>query len=82
MFAGIVDLSLSCIKSLTGDPMAPNTQGVNVASFMFSATASAILSVFVYFAKVFFQQKINGETNKSGEIETPGKQLLDYNTIQ
>ena len=82
LFASIVDLSLSCITFLTGDPMAPNTQGVNVASLTFSAAASAILSVFVYFAKVFFQQKINRETKKSEVLETPGKQLPDYNTIQ
>ena len=62
--------------------MAPNTQGVNVASLMFSAAASAILSVFVYFAKVFYQQKINRETNRSEVLETPGKQLLAYNTIK
>ena len=82
LFAGIVNLSLSCITFLTGHPMAPSTQGVNVASLTFSAAASAILSVFVYFTKVFFQQKINRETKRSEVLETPGKQLLDYNTIQ
>ena len=84
LFATIVNLSLLCIRILTKNPMAPSTQGVNVASLTFSAAASTILelSVFVYFAKVFFQQKINRETKRSEVFETPGKQLPDYNTIQ
>ena len=33
-FVGIANASLWCITSLTGDPMAPSTQGVNVASLI------------------------------------------------
>ena len=68
-------LSLAVIWSLTADMLlyllremyvileAPNTHGVNVAGIIFSFASSTILSTFVYFVKMYIQQKIRGEMN-------------------
>ena len=68
-------LSLAVIWSLTADMLlyllremyvileAPNTHGVNVVGIIFSFASSTILSTFVYFVKMYIQQKIRGEIN-------------------
>ena len=42
---------------------AHNTHGANVVGAIFSLASSTILSMFVYFVKMYVQQKIRGEMN-------------------
>ena len=55
------DMSLYLLTELYGSLEAPNTHGVNVVGAIFSFASSAILSTFIYFMKMYVQQKIRGE---------------------
>ena len=57
------DMSLYLLAEMYDSLEAPNTHGVNVVGIIFSLASSTILSTFVYFVKMYVQQKIRGEMN-------------------
>ena len=57
------DMLLYLLTELYGSLEAHNTHGANVVGAIFSLASSTILSMFVYFVKLYVQQKIRGEMN-------------------
>ena len=58
------DMLLYLLTEMYGSSEAPNTHGVNVVGIIFSLASSTILSMFIYFLKMYVEQKIRGEMNK------------------
>ena len=73
----VVLIALWFIRRVSVSPMVPQPQGVNMPSVIFSFASSVILSLFVYFVKIFVQHRINGDMKVTNNEMQP---LVKYSS--
>ena len=67
----VVLIALWFIRRVNVNPMVPQPQGVNMPSVIFSFASSVILSLFVYFVKIFVQHRIKGDMKVTNDEMQP-----------